>query len=119
MTVPPLGPHLSVGGHQYFRPPIQIDVGDQATEDAVKLVAARQEKLVFEPPAQQVAGGQNTAGGLGSGAVPATLSTRSSRVRSGGSVPAGAWTPSSPSWPSSYPPRGAQGISNPDTHMVP
>lgn len=97
MTVPPLGPHLSIGGHQYFRPPIQIDVGDQATEDAVKLVAARQEKLVFEPPAQQVAGGQNTARRLESSAVPATLSTRSSRVRSGGSVPAEAWTPSSPS----------------------
>ena len=40
--------HLSIGGHQYFRPPVQIDVGDQATEDTVKLVTARQEKLVFE-----------------------------------------------------------------------
>lgn len=45
-------PYLSIGGHQYFRPPVQIDVGDQATEDTVKLVTARQEKLVFEPPAQ-------------------------------------------------------------------
>lgn len=112
-------PYLSIGGHQYFRPPVQIDVGDQATEDTVKLVTAWQEKLVFEPPAQQVAGGQNTAGRLGSGAVPTTPSTRSSRVRSGGSVPAEAWTPSSPSRPSSYPPRGAQGISDPDTHTVP
>ena len=111
--------HLSIGGHQYFRPPVQIDVGDQATEDTVKLVTARQEKLVFEPPAQQVAEGQNTAGRLGSSAVPATPSTRSSRVRSGGSVPAEAWTPSSPSRPPSYPPRGAQGISDPDTHTVP
>lgn len=68
----------------------------------------------LELPAQQVAGGQNTAGRLGSGAVlPPPLSTRSSRVRSGGSVPAEAWTPSSPSRPSSYPPRGAQGISDP------
>lgn len=53
-AAPPLGAHLSVGGHQDFRPPVQIDVGDQAAEDAVKLVAARKEELVLEAPAQQV-----------------------------------------------------------------
>lgn len=88
VTVPPLGSHLSIGGHQHFRPPVQINVGDQATENTVKLVAAWQEKLVFEPPAQQVPGGQTTVERLGSSAVPATLSATSSCVRSGGSAPA-------------------------------
>lgn len=88
VTAPPLGPHLPIGGHQHFWPPVQIDVGDQATENTVKLVAAWQEKLVFKPPAQQVPGGQTTAERLGSSAVPATLSATSLCVRSGGSAPA-------------------------------
>lgn len=35
VTVPPLGPTRSIGGHQYFRPPVQIDVVTRATEDAL------------------------------------------------------------------------------------
>lgn len=59
---PALQSHLSVGGHQDFGLPIQIDVGDQATEDAVKLVTARQEKLVLKAPGQQVPGGPHRGG---------------------------------------------------------
>lgn len=54
--------HLSVGGHQDFRSPIQIYIGDQATEDAVKLVTARQEKLVLKAPAKQVPVGPEGGG---------------------------------------------------------
>lgn len=38
---PSLGSHLSVGGQQDFWLSIQIDIGDQATEDTVELVASR------------------------------------------------------------------------------
>lgn len=60
MATLPLRSHLSVGGHQDFRPPVQIDIGDQGTEDAVKLVAAGQEKLVLQAPAQEVPEGPQT-----------------------------------------------------------
>ena len=47
--------------------PIQVDIGDQATEDAVKLVTARQEKLVLKAPVQQVPEGPHLGGRLRSG----------------------------------------------------
>lgn len=40
--------HLTIGGYQDFWPPIQVHIGDQATEDTVKLVAAGQKQLIFQ-----------------------------------------------------------------------
>lgn len=61
---PPLRSYLPIGGHQDFWLPIQINISDQATEDAVKLVAARQEKLVLQAPVQQVPEGPQRRGRL-------------------------------------------------------
>lgn len=57
--------HLTIGGYQDFWPPIQVHVGDQATEDTVKLVAAGQKQLIFQALAQQVTGGPEGSRGSG------------------------------------------------------
>lgn len=63
MAAPPLRSHLSIGGHQDFRPPIQIYVSDQATENTVKLVTGGQEKLIIKALVQQVPVGSEHGGG--------------------------------------------------------
>lgn len=44
--------YLTIGGYQDFWAPVQIHVGDQATEDTVKLVTAGQKQLVLQAPLQ-------------------------------------------------------------------